>query len=117
VRGVRERDRGKKIEDMRRIVETIEDLSAENDEVLSMNPGYLHLSRREGPGLEPWLLEVASRLDEGRRRRYKIADLEDVKAYVESERPKLVVGDFGWSPPGYEKILLPWVVIHVRDSE
>jgi hypothetical protein len=98
-------------------VETIRDLSSEDDEILSMNPGYLYLSGRKGPDLEPWLLEVSSRLDEGRKRRYKIPDLEDVREYIESERPKLVVGDFGWDPPGYEKFLLPWVVIHVRDSE
>ncbi len=117
VRGIREQDRGKKISDVTRIVETIESLSSSDDEVLSMNPGYLHLSGREGPGLQPWLLDVASRLDEERKRRYKIADLEDVRGYVESERPRLVVGDFGWHPAGYQKVLLPWVVIYVRDSE
>lgn len=117
VSGVRERDRGKKIDNFRETVEAIESLSDQDDQIVSINPTYLYLSNRKGLGLQPWLLEISGGFNEEQKRIYKIPDSERMKLYIETKRPKLVVGDPGWDPPYYKKITFPWVVIWVREDQ
>ncbi len=116
VSGWRERDAWKKIENLRETVETIESLSDEDDHIVSLNPNYLYLSKRRGSGLQPWLLGISSGLDEEQRKRYRIPGQEKMKLYIETKRPKLVVGDMGWDPPYYRRVILPWVTIYVKEG-
>ncbi|OYD15687.1 hypothetical protein CH333_05185 [candidate division WOR-3 bacterium JGI_Cruoil_03_44_89] len=89
---VRDWQKGYTISNARKITEIIEEVTDENDEVVSCGIQFGFLARRQTiPELAIPTYDIAARLDENIRERYHLTAYEDIPMLLQRNKPRLIV--------------------------
>ncbi len=90
--GVRERDRFFKISEVKSVVSVIRSSTTLQDKILSVWPGYLVFSKREGiEGMRTCGYEVTPFLEENKVKSLNLAKQSEIQKLLEERKAKLVV--------------------------
>ncbi len=89
---VRERDRVFKISDVKKVVSLIQESTTSQDKILSVWPGYLIFSKREGiVGMNTCGYEVTPFLEDNDIKALNLIEQSEIERILEEKRIKLVV--------------------------
>ncbi len=84
------------VENVRRVVERVQEITRRDDEVISYWAGILVLSQRRGiEGVAPWERAIADRVTEAQRQKYALASGASLLESILEKRPRLIVAPTG----------------------